>query len=328
MKQRKWQSLLVMSMFLPACVMGAGFQLYTEGSAEALGQGAAVSARDDQLSQAWYNPAALAGQETSGIMAGATFVQILADFESSLGDSSMEDTWRVIPHLYYVQALSSNWTATVSVNAPYGLITEWPDDWVGNGIATYSKMQTIYTTPSIAYRINDQLRVAAGVNVVYAEAELSSISSDLGYAAEKTMSGDDLGYGGSFSVYYEPLEDWSIGARCQSRVDLTMDGAVEVGPVSVDAAVDVTLPSSVNIGIANRSFRNLTLGLELLWTEWSTYDEVAVLTTTMPKDWDDVWSVRVGGEYQLSERWAVRGGYVWGPVAGSRYDALPGASRL
>ena len=35
---------------------------------------------------------------------------------------------------------------------------------------------------------------------------------------------------------------------------------------------DLELPSFVNVGIANRSIGDLTLGLDLVWTEWSTYD--------------------------------------------------------
>lgn len=308
---------------------GAGFQLYTEGSAEALGQAGAISGRTNLVSLAWYNPAALAGTEKTSVMAGSAFAQLNTDFNSDGGnDSSMSDDWRVIPHFYYVQPVAEDWTATLSINAPYGLVTEWSDTWVGAGLATYSELRTVYITPSVAWRPVDVFSVAVGVNVVDAEAELKRTGSK--------VTGDDMAYGYSISAHLQPLEDWAIGARYQSSIDLEIDGDLDgVAPVSISAAADLELPSSVNFGIANTSIKNLSLGLDVIWTEWSTYDELLIVAPPVPipaapKDWENVWSIRVGGEYALGENWAVRAGYVWdeSPVPNStRSPELPGSDR-
>ncbi len=336
MKPGIWIGLVALGL-LGTTGYGAGFQLYTEGSAEALGQAAAISGRDDLLSLAWYNPSALAGTEQSAVMAGSVFVQVRSDFNSAFGsafNASMSDEWRTIPHLYGVLPISENLTTLLSANTPYGLITEWPGDWAGKSIATYSELQAVYITPSLACRINDQLRVSAGFNVVSADAELNSVTTLLGNEIEQTLSGNDTGYGYTASVRYQPLRDWAMGARYQSRVALEMEGEVSADPLSVDGSVDLTLPSSFNVGIANTTISNLTLDLDLIWTEWSTYDQLAVATplstTVVPKDWDDVWSVRVGGEYAIGTQWALRAGYVWdqSPVPDrTRSPELPGSDR-
>ena len=62
MKQGRWTAIAIVCL-VSGSVFGAGFQLYTEGSAEALGQAGAISGRDDLISLAWYNPSALAGTE-------------------------------------------------------------------------------------------------------------------------------------------------------------------------------------------------------------------------------------------------------------------------
>ena len=68
-----------------------------------------------------------------------------------------------------------------------------------------------------------------------------------------------------------------------------------------------------------------------MWTEWSTYDVLAV--ENLPpsvKDWDDVISIRIGGEYALGDSWALRAGYVWdeSPVPDeTRSPELPGSDR-
>jgi long-chain fatty acid transport protein len=235
----------------------------------------------------------------------------------------MSDDWRTIPHLYYVQPVTETWTGTLSINAPYGLITEWPNGWVGAPLATYSDLEAIYFTPAVAWQATDMLSIGAGLNVVNADAQLERTGSKL--------EGDDISYGGSFSARLQPLEDWALGLRYQSSVKLEVTG--DINGV-LPASADLELPSSVNLGLANTTINNLSLGLDLVWTEWSTYDRLKVVTplgtTTAPKNWDDVISIRIGGEYALGESWALRAGYVWdeSPVPDStRSPELPGSDR-
>lgn len=325
MKIGKWGAVVAVGLFTGTS-FGSGYQLYTEGSAEALGQAGAISGRTNLVSLAWYNPSALAGAERPQIMVGSAFVSIRTDFNSVAGDSSMSDDWRAVPHFYYVQPLGEDLTATLSINAPYGLITEWPDVWAGAGIATYSELRSIYITPSIAYRVMDQLSVSVGVNVADAEAQLEGTG--------RVVKGDDISYGGTVSAHYQVAHDWAIGARYQSSVKFEIEG--DLNKV-LPASAKLELPSSVNMGIANSSIKNLTLGLDVVWTEWSTYDELAISAPgapgsplVSPKAWDDVWSIRLGGEYALGDSWALRAGYVWDetPVPNTtRAPELPGSDR-
>jgi long-chain fatty acid transport protein len=342
---------------LSASAPGAGFQLYTEGSAEALGQGGAISGRDDLVSLAWYNPAALAGAEQPSIMAGSTFVKIKASFDSALSpllDASAVDDWHAVPHFYYVQPVSGDWTALLSVNAPYGLVTEWPDGWAGSIAAVYSELKTIYTTPSLAYRINDRVAISAGLNVVYAAARLTA-SRDFSALpgpdfGEREVRGDDFGCGYTASAHWNIADEWAAGARFQSRVKVNLEGEVEFdlnplspGSTEFDGSAELILPASVNIGVVNKSLRSLQLGFDLVWSEWSSYDAliyefgagypVTALTPNpevVPKRWDNVWSTRLGGEYELNETWALRAGYVWdqSPAPNeTRAPELPDADR-
>ncbi|MDF7826305.1 outer membrane protein transport protein [Pontiellaceae bacterium B12227] len=333
MKRCKWFGILC-STLVAGTTMGAGFQLYTEGSAEALGQAGAISGRTNLTSSAWYNPSALAGTQQPKIMVGSAFASIHTDYKSGVpqalfADAKMSDEWRAIPHLYYVQPISKDVTTMLSINAPYGLITEWDDDWAGAGIATYSELRTIYITPSVAWQAFDMLAISAGLNIVDAEADLRRTGSK--------VEGDDIAYGGTISAHLQPLEDWALGCRYQSSVKLDITGSANS---LYPASAELELPASLNVGLANTTFKNLSLGLDLVWTEWSTYDELSIVTppspsaptgiTTVPKNWDDVISIRLGGEYALGESWLLRAGYVWdeSPVPDStRAPEMPGSDR-
>lgn len=323
--------LLAAAGMVSGVAFGAGFQLYTEGSAEALGQGGAISGRKGMISQAWYNPSALAGAERPQIMVGSAFASLRTDYRSGttgIANETMSDAWRVIPHVYYVQPISDKLTGTVSVNAPYGLISEWPDVWAGAAIATYSELRTIYITPSLAWKPMDRLAVSVGFNVVDAEAQLEGTG--------RKVAGDDIGYGGMISAHLQPVDDWALGIRYQSRVQLDIEGSLKLTSVGTfPAAAALELPSSVNIGLANTTFKHVSIGLDLVWTEWSTYDELnienpATSALASNKDWDDVISLRLGGEYAWGEDWKFRAGYIWdeSPVPDTtRAPEMPGSDR-
>ena len=319
MKKMHWKTVAAAGL-ISGTSFGAGFQLYTEGSAEALGQAGAISGRDDLISLAWYNPAALAGAERPSIMLGNTLVQLKTDYTGGGSDASMSDDWQSVPHLYYIQPISKDWTAMLSVNAPYGLISEWPDGWAGAAMAIYTELRTVYITPSVAWRPSETFSVGAGFNVVPSEAELTNTTFG-------ELKGDDIGYGGMVSAHFQPLDNWALGARYQSRVDLSFEGKFNG---STPATASLTLPSTVNMGIANTSIKNLSLGFDFVWTEWSSYDYLTISGTPSPKLWNDVWSVRLGGEYALSESWMARAGYVWdkSPVPdATRAPEMPGSDR-
>ncbi|HEY5621714.1 MAG TPA: outer membrane protein transport protein [Pontiella sp.] len=345
----KWRGVCFLSLFA-GYASGAGFQLYTEGSAEALGQAAAISGRTNLVSLAWYNPSALAGTGQAQVMAGAVFASIRTDFNSDTGpaaDSSMTDDWRVIPHFYAVQPLDENWTATLSVNAPFGLITEWPDGWAGSVVAVYSELSTVYTTPSLVYRVHEELSVSAGLNVVYAEARLTA-NRDLSVLSlpnlgNRTIEGDDLALGYTVSGHAQS-GDWGLGLRFQSRVKLRPEGTVRYDndpgfgrEFRAEGSAD--LPASVNFGIVNGSMNNITVGFEVVWTEWRAYDELIFTfpdnpyetsPEVNPKLWRNVFSFRFGADYALNDTWSLRAGYVFDESPVNKFTLapeLPGSDR-
>jgi long-chain fatty acid transport protein len=310
---------------------GAGFQLYTEGSAEALGMGAAISARRDMISNAWYNPASLTDFKTPQLMIGNTIVNLNISYEEDGYDADLENRWRNVPHFYYVHPLSDGLVASLSLNVPYGLATEWQSNWHGNDLAIDTTVEAIYLTPALSYRVNDKLSLAAGFNLVRATAE---IRKNLG-PTEVELTAEDLGWGYMFAANYKFNDAWNMALKFQSRVDMTLMGEARytnnppiafLGGATVfdsdDAEGDLCLPATITLGVSNRSFDKWVLGLDVIWTEWSTYDKLGFRfddkpgtigpgETSTSKDWGDVYCVRLGAEYQLNERWKLRGGYVF-----------------
>ena len=78
----------------------------------------------------------------------------------------------------------------------------------------------------------------------------------------------------------------------------------------------------------------LSLNLDLDQTMWSDYDQLQFkdssgnVLRTIPKGYDDVLAVRLGGEYSVNDNWKVRAGYLTepSPVVENTFDPrLPDA---
>jgi len=336
--------------------MGAGFQLYTEGSSEALSLGGAISARRDLISNAWYNPSSLAGWDKMHLMLGNSFVNLSCTYRENGYHSEVEDRWRTIPHTYFVLPLTTRVTGMLSVTAPYGLTSEWQSSWKGNSLAIDTSLRCVYITSSLAYKFSDNLSLAAGISLVKSDVNIRRQTAVPGLG-ELRLKADDYALGYSFSFNYKFNEDWQLGFRFQSRVDSTLNGkakyknpglyAVGVGlggvPIFMpfnndDASGDIRLPSSWNLGISTTCIRNWTFGMDIIWTEWSSYDSLVYnmdnggvpFSSKTRKNWKDVFSVRFGAEYQLNSNWCLRTGYMWddSPVnEATRSPELPGTDR-
>lgn len=360
----RFHRVLVSGLMVLACLpagkaLGAGFQLYTEASAEALALGGAMSARRDMVSNAWYNPASLAGYEKTSLMLGATWADITYNYDTEIGNlrDTLEKEIHTIPHVHFVTPLSEELNLTVSLTAPYGLGTSWDDDFVqellnsqlqgnypGRGFVEQIYLETFYLTPSLAYAVNEKLSVAAGLSLVYAHFYMRPAFWALPgvMAVRPEFQAEGFGVSGVLAVNYKPSEDWMFGLKYQSeaKVDLTGDvnGHPRVPNNDNDIEGTATMPPTITLGIANRSIDRWTFGLDVIWTGWSTYDELRIerdkagvnQIIDSEKDWNDVFQYRIGAEYELSEAWRLRCGYVFdeSPIEeDTRGMELPGNDR-
>jgi long-chain fatty acid transport protein len=116
------------------------------------------------------------------------------------------------------------------------------------------------------------------------------------------------------------------------------DAGLTGGPAAASAAgqTSITLPDLVQLGVSYKASDKLTVNADLEYTLWSTFDRIVVTSNnplfnaTDEKQWHDVWCLRIGGEYKLSDQWKLRAGYVYdqSPVGEAHFDTrTPDADR-
>jgi len=318
-------------------VWAAGFQLFNEGSARVMGLSAAVTARTDMVEAAWYNPSATAFLKAPEVMAGLSLVYPTIKFENDRGPNfDMVEKVHPLPFLYAAYPLNERLTLNLSLNVPYGLATDWDGDWAGRYDAVYTSLFCYFITPSVAVKLTDKLSLAVGAQIVYADAELrKSMIQNQGVDVKTKLTGDDWDGGFVLALTYRPREHTTLGLVYRSQVTLDLEGDAKYYNVPAilssrfrngDGEVFLDLPDTLSFGITTRYFRRWILSLDLMWTGWSTYEQLKFKfehepgnptgdpgTVVQPKDWDDVWAVRFGAEYLLNDRWSLRFGYAFDP---------------
>ncbi|NDY43481.1 hypothetical protein G3N55_11600 [Dissulfurirhabdus thermomarina] len=310
----------------------AGFQLFNELSARAMGTGAAMTARTGLAEGAWFNPAATAFMGGTEALAGTAVVMPDLQLDGPGADYSMKKKGYPLPYFYAAGTVADGVGLGLAVNVPYGLTTEWDGTWPGRFNAVKTELRTVFVTPSVSYRVFDWLAVGAGAQVARADAELTNAISVTPFGeVENKIEGSDTGAGYLVSALVRPRQDWTLGVVYRSEVKLDLDGTATYRNVPgllaplfprSDVGLVLRLPATVSLGLATTALEGWTLAVDAVWTRWSSYQSLDFEyeytpgvglpgVVSVPKDWHNVWALRLGAAYRLSPEWEVRGSYVY-----------------
>ncbi len=332
----------MLSMLLCAgSAQAAGFALY-ETSARGVAMGGALIGGTDDASTLYHNPSAMTEIEGGNLLFGLSLIHPGMDIDLSLPGVGTrrfnpDDKWFPPPHAYLVKQLNEDWWLGLGLYAPFGLGVEHDRDWPARYNSVETKITTLDFNPNLAYKVNDRLSLAAGLQVMWLDLNLTRVVPQ----AEQLLDieGDSIGLGATASLHYRLTDDLSLGLTYISEVKQSVEGDAKLGNMSsLDVEGDVTLPASYSIGMNYTGIEKWNFGVIASYIGWSSYDELVmdfsppllgqVPRSVSKKDWDDVWRVGFGAEYRLDEKTTLQAGYVFDqdpvPVEHADYLLPPG----
>jgi long-chain fatty acid transport protein len=321
-------------------VFASGFGVFTQG-ASGLGQANAVVARPTGPSSLYFNPALLNDVPGRQVEVGTTGVY--ADRKIKLdsgGTENGENAWNFPSTFYYTHQASDSVTAGLGIFFPFGLSTEWDDDYAGRYLGTSVDLFTTNINPAVSFRINNHLSVAAGFDLLYLDATLKSKVPQGLILYDPTVNdisqkfeGDGWGTGYNLGALVKPTDRISIGATYRSHIDVDVEGKATfdgVDPLLAPAFpntsgnTDICLPAQATAGIAVQVLDNLVVEAGVRWEDWDFTGDLKIefdqpvlgqTTNVTPRDWKDTWSYNIGGHYQLNDTVAINAGYLYGQNA-------------
>ena len=264
---------------------GAGFASQTQsgsGLANAYAGGAAAS---ENASVVWYNPAAMS--RLQGMHFGLAGYAInnnrqwedkgsRAPTGQTLGASTDISPTAYVPNLFVTHQLSDKAHFGFAINTPFGLKTEYNQDWMGRYQGVGSSIETINLNGALSYKLNEQVSVGAGLNWQKMEAKLTSMTnyaaiaagvaqaSPFGVAAVPsaiaslggntqsltTVSGSDSSWGYNLGAHYQLNKQTDIGLHYRSAIHFHLTGTVTTQPPTSNASA---LSSAINNQIAQQA---------------------------------------------------------------------------
>lgn len=296
---------------------GGAFQL-NERSAKALGAAlsGSVSAASD-VTFATFNPAALSKVESIELGGNASGVFPRTDGTFVTGpatgyefDSSQS---AFVPAFASGYRVNDELVVGLSSYAPFGLTTKHPDDFPGRADGTTSRLFTVQVSPAVAWQPFDRLSFGASVDIVYVNVRLNS--------AILSLDGNDIAFGGSLGMLWEPLDGTNIGLAYHSGFDLNTTGEQEnglLGGVTVPLSSQASLPGTLQVGITQEVTDRLSVMGEFRWIGWSSFDDLEFESPALAgtpfasfseeQNYDDSFFGSIGAEYQVIDALDVRGG--------------------
>jgi long-chain fatty acid transport protein len=232
------------------------------------------------------------------------------------------------------------WAFGLGVYVPAGLGVTWSaEDFYGPGATDaemLSQIGVVSISPTVAYQVTDRLSLGVAVNIFYGMFDMKQ-PVDGGAAGihqfEETSTG--IGVGFTIGAKYDFSNELSAGVSFKTSTKVSMDGEAKNSlvpllglPEASDFSRDVTWPIWVGGGLAYKAMPELTLVLDVQYSQWSeleklvaTYDDAnwqgmmeAQGQDELHLEWDDAIQYRVGGEYKANKDLALRLGYYYDPA--------------
>lgn len=299
-----------------------GFEIREHGASAAGTATAGTAAIGEDASTVFYNPAAMTLlDEDQAVFSGNLFI-LNNDYDNEAtidvaggtidGNEKIQNGVIPVPSLFAVWSVTDQIRFGIGVTAPFGLASEYDDDWVGRYNTRLSSLNTIDFNPAVAMRVTDWLSLGAGMSVQYAKGErLNTLdfggicfsASGLGPGGctalgivpqgadgELELTADDWGIGYNLGMLLQPTSNFRIGIAYRSQIHHRLDGRANFTvPANAelltaggtlfqdtDASAKITLPERLSLSLYYELSPRLALLGDVTWTNWSRFEELKI----------------------------------------------------
>lgn len=341
-------------------VSASGFQLIEQNSSGLGNAYAGSAAVAENASTIFYNPAGMTQLNEREISGGLALVRPSFKFHnqgsvmpaaypsppltSLSGEGGDGGSLAALPNGYVSWALNKDLYVGVGFGAPFGLVTEYDENWLGAAQSVKFDIKTYNVNPSIAYRVNDVVSIGGGLN--WQKMEIEYQKKPLAFTAHPvngavplaTLSADDTTWGWNIGALFTLSASTKVGVSYRSSVKYTLDGALEVPASAVTGAAvhrptiaDIELPDTFILSVTQKLNERWTMLGDVSWTGWSKIPEVnikskatGVAYQVLSTDFKDTWRVALGANYQLNDAWKLKYGIAYDqtPVKDAQHRLL------
>jgi len=231
---------------MPALAGAQAFGLNEIGSCAIARGFAATAAPCDDASSIYWNPGKLPTRRGLSVMGGVAAISIDGSFiQDTTGREYKADVpTQYVPHFFLNYRGDGKMAYGIGVYVPYGLTSQWGDDFPGRFAAKKASLKTIYIQPNLSYQITPNWSIGGGPVIGHSTVELvqgldlSTVPTSAGgptfgqlgvpkrtQFGEASLKGSAMAYGVDLGVHGQLTPTWEMGVRFLSQLTFSYDNA-------------------------------------------------------------------------------------------------------
>jgi long-chain fatty acid transport protein len=326
---------LACSALAPHSAQGGGIELYEIGSPDIGLASAGYSARAQDASTLFKNPAGMSLLQGSQFQGGLQLTYGSVTFSPDagtspgLGNNDGGNAIGTIPAAsgFFVYDLSEKWKLGLGALNYFGLAERYDDNWVGRYYVQRSALLGMSLMPTVSFKATDWLSVGAGLNAMYGYLGTDvAINNGSPLDGQLKLQDETWGFGADVGVLIVPREGTRIGLTYLSQVKLDFKDRPEISVfggnlgtlfTTPELNLGVTVPQSVMVGFYQDLSPKWAVMGDFGWQQWSQFGEVQVgvegaggtpRVVTANLHYQDTWHGALGAQYRASDKWQFMGG--------------------
>jgi long-chain fatty acid transport protein len=318
--------------------MAAGFAIQNQNGAGTATAFAGAAAVADDASTIYFNPAGMTYLPMGhSISVAGTLLHRSLKFDDRgtnalitlpgptalpLGDDGGEGGGlSLIPAGYYSYAINDRFRIGVGVSATFGNKTDYSTTFLGRFQGNYVDLKALNINPSVAWRVNDQLSIGAGISFVKLEGDIQQQLPVVGFSnARNRLEADDTAMGFNVGLMYQVTPAMRVGLSYRSKIDFRLKGEstrTEAGPLTgvTPAFAKIELPDTFSVAVHHQITDRWEAMGDYTWTGWSSFkslnvrnDNTGVTLANPEYDFRDSWRIGYGAAYKYTEALKLRFG--------------------
>ena len=235
---------LIAAVALPAGTHAQGFGLNEIGSCAVARGFATTGLPCSDASVIYWNPAAATSLTGWSVYAGVTAIAVSGEFTQDTTGSVFPGKvpLELAPHLFVNVAATPRLATGLGIYVPYGLTSQWQEDFPGRFAALRASIGTIYVQPNIAYELVPG-RLSVGGGPVFGRSDLELVQGvdlstqlaapDVTFGmlgipaqtefARATLEGSGSAWGFHLALHGTPTPTLRYGLRYLSQLDFAYE---------------------------------------------------------------------------------------------------------
>jgi long-chain fatty acid transport protein len=207
----------------------------------------------------------------------------------------------LIPQGGAIKSLNDRISVGIINTAMGGMNTDFPADLLGTRAG--QNLMGLIVAPTIAYKVNRKISIGASALLGYESLETKGPGQG---GLPKNAKDSAFGFGIKVGITADVTPTTTLGLSAQTKIDMKeMDTHCDYmfAPVAAkDCSLDI--PSVVGVGISSQLTDKVKFVGDIQRVDW---DGVPIFGELF--GWKDQTIYKLGMEYKVSDRLAVRGGY-------------------